>query len=188
MTIKITTHLPVSEEAFSTGKPEKSFPLQDALKGAQYQTLAGVVVNCHIFKVLLSHINRFVPEDRPQDVDSGPFWQRHRDLDNMLSNTFMFLPERFRLPKNLLDPIAVRTTLNLHASTICLHNAAWSVADRYNLPDSLKNISKARSLAAAQEIVGIIKMIRIAGDLGVRSHQYLRPGATCFHATDIFNL
>ncbi|KAM7219860.1 transcriptional activator protein acu-15 [Rhypophila decipiens] len=161
---EITTHLPVPEEAFETEKPEKSFPLQDVFNGAQYPTLAGVVINCHIFKVLLSHINRPWPDDRPQDVDSGPFWQRHRDLDNMLSNTFMFLPEQFRLPKNLLNPIAVRTTLNLHGSTICLHNTAWSVADRYNLPDALKNISKTRSLAAAQEIVGVIKLLRAAGD------------------------
>lgn len=174
---KITTHLPASEEAFYSGKPEKSFPLQDVFKGAQYPMLGAVIVNAHISKVLLSHINRFIPDDRPQDVDSGPFWKRHRELDNMLSNTFMFLPERFRLPKNVLDPIAARTTLNLHGSTICLHNAAWSVAERYNLPDSLKAISKARSLAAAQEIVGITKMIRLAGDLAVRCppNAFLHP-------------
>ena len=115
----------------------------------------------------LSHIHRFMPDDRPQDVESGPFWVRHRHLDHMLSNTFMFLPERFRLPKNLTNPIAVRNVLNLHGSTICLHNSAWSIADRYNLSESLKTISKTRSLAAADEIVGVVRLVRHAGDFAV---------------------
>ena len=166
---QITTHLPASEEAFETGKPESSSSLQDVFKGAQYSTLAGVVVNCHIFKVLLSHIHRFMPDDRPQDVESGPFWVRHRYLDHMISSTFMFLPERFKLPKNLTNPIAVRAVLNLHGSAICLHNSAWSTADRYNLPESLKTISKTRSLAAAEEIVGIVRLVRYAGDFAKRS-------------------
>lgn len=70
----------------------------------------------------------------------------------------MFLPERFRLPKNIRDPIAVATNLNLHAAVICLHNAASEKFDEFNLSGDIKTVSKVRMLAAAQEVVNIIKV------------------------------
>ncbi|KAK3322582.1 fungal-specific transcription factor domain-containing protein [Apodospora peruviana] len=165
---EITTHLPASEEAFQTGKEEKSNCLQDVLQGGQYSTFAGIVVNSHLFKKLVSHINRAMPSDRPHDL-AGPFWKRHRNLDDMLSNVFMFLPERFRLPRNMDDPTAVRANLNLHGAAICLHNTAWSIGHRFNLPDELKQASKVRALASAQEIVNIIKMVGHLGDIYTRA-------------------
>ncbi len=154
----ITTHLPASEEAFNTGKEEETTTLQNSLNGFAYSTFAGAVINCHIFNLMLKHVHRQNLDDRPEDIEYGPFWNRHRDLDNMLSTSFMFLPERFRLPKQIRNPVAVHKNLNLHACVICLHIAACDRADRYNLPDQLKEISNTRLKTAALEIVNIMKL------------------------------
>jgi hypothetical protein len=154
---QVTTHLPASEEAFITGVEEKSWPLLDVFKGASYSTFGANVVVCYIFGQLLKHAHRPMPDDRPEDTEYGPFWKRHRELDNMLSSAFMFLPERFRLPSNVRDPLAVQANLNLHAAAICLHNAACEKADKFKLPH-IKQTSRTRALTAAQEIVDIIKL------------------------------
>lgn len=89
---------------------------------------------------------------------NGPFWTRHRDLDNRLLSMFMFLPENMRLPQNSKDPSATHTNLNLHASVICLHHAAVEKADKHHLPDSIKQTSIYRLKAAAEEIASILKL------------------------------
>ena len=99
-----------------------------------------------------------MPTDKPDDVDNGMYWKRHRTLDTELSSAFMFLPERLRLPRNVRDPVAVQTNLNLHASVICLHNSACEKVDKYKLSAQLRQASRARALTAAQEIVNIMKM------------------------------
>ncbi|KAL2127492.1 hypothetical protein VTI74DRAFT_10635 [Chaetomium olivicolor] len=97
-----------------------------------------------------------MPGDRPEDPEFGPFWKRHRELDNMLSSAFMFLPERFRLPANIRDPVAVQANLNLHAAVINLHNTAREKADKFKLA-GIRQSSRTRALTAAREIVDIMK-------------------------------
>ena len=126
--------------------------------GEGYSTFAGAVVTVHIFIQLLNHIHRAAPNDLPGDLQHGKFWQRHREIDTNLSSAFMFLPERFRLPKYIRDPVAVHQNLNLHASVICLHNAACDKADKFHLPSHIKQASRTRCLTAAYEIVNIMKM------------------------------
>ncbi|GAB1320116.1 Citrinin biosynthesis transcriptional activator ctnR [Madurella fahalii] len=154
---QVTTHLPASEEAFTRGVEEKSCTLQDVFKGAAYSTFGGNVVICHVFNQLMKHAHRPMPEDHPDDPEYGTFWKRHRELDNMLSSAFMFLPERFRLPRNIRDSVAVQLNLNLHAAVICLHNTACEKADKFKLP-RIKQTSRTRALNSAQEIVDIIKL------------------------------
>jgi hypothetical protein len=115
-------------------------------------------VLCYIFNAILKHVHRTKPDDGRDDYDYGRYWNKHRELDNMLSGAFMFLPERFRLPKNLRDPAAVYTNLNLHASVICLHNSAYEMTKEHDLPDHVKKTSKTRVLTAAQEIVTVVKL------------------------------
>jgi hypothetical protein len=155
---EITTHLPASEEAFNSGNEESTPPLHDVFSLGHYSTFAGAILVCHLFNQILRHVHRPTPYDKPDDVENGKFWIRHRDLDNTLSNAFMFLPERFRLPKNLRNPIAVHINLNLHAAVICLHNAACDKADQFKLPGHLKRASLDRLSTAAQEIVNIMKL------------------------------
>ncbi|EFQ25024.1 hypothetical protein CGRA01v4_06675 [Colletotrichum graminicola] len=154
---EISTHLPSSEEAFNLGLEETTATLPEAFKGASYSTFAAAVVVCFIFNKLLKHVHWERPNDRPTDVEYGEFWTRHRDIDNMLSSAFMFLPERFRLPHGMRDPTAVHTNLNLHASVICLHHAAIDRIERYNLPEKLKAASMLRLRTAAEEVVNVVK-------------------------------
>ncbi|KZL78506.1 binuclear zinc transcription factor [Colletotrichum tofieldiae] len=155
---EISTHLPSSEEAFNSAREETTATLPEAFKGASYSTFAGAVIICFIFNKLLKHVHWERPNDRPTDVEYGEFWNRHRDMDNMLSSAFMFLPERFRLPQSMRDPTAVHTNLNLHASVICLHHAAIDRIEKYKLPDNLKAASQLRLRTAAEEVVNIVKL------------------------------
>ena len=170
----MTTLLPCSEECFNQDKEEKTSSLEDAFKGASYSTFAGGVVICHLFNQILKHVHRGKPSDRPEDVEYGLFWTRHRDLDNTLSSAFMFLPERFRLPANLRDPTAVHTNLNLHASVICLHHAAVDKVDVHDLAPPLKASSLTRLKTAAEEIINIFKLTShlTASYVG----RFIRPG------------
>lgn len=89
---------------------------------------------------------------------NGPFWARHRELDNELSGAFMFLPEKFSLPRHYREPPAIHLNLNLHASVICLHHAAVEKAMKHGHPPSVKQASVTRLKTAAEEIVNIIKL------------------------------
>ncbi|KAK5663894.1 hypothetical protein OQA88_102 [Cercophora sp. LCS_1] len=155
---QVTTRLPCSEEAFNTGKEEKTTTLSSIFNGAEYSAFSGTIVTCHIFTQLLKHIHRPMPGDQPQDLEHGVFWKRHRKLDNTLSSAFMFLPERFRLPMHIRDTIAVHQNLNFHAAMICLHTAACEKVDKYKLPNHIKQASRIRCLTSAHEIINIMKM------------------------------
>ncbi|KAF6839757.1 binuclear zinc transcription factor [Colletotrichum plurivorum] len=155
---EVTTHLPTSEEAFNSGREEKTSTIQDAFKGVSYSTFAGAIMICYIFNMLLKHVHWERPNDRPADVEYGEFWKRHRDIDNLLSSAFLFLPERFRLPQSMRDPTAVHTNLNLHASIIFLHHAAIDKIEKNNLPEQLKAASQLRLRTAAEEVVNIVKL------------------------------
>lgn len=126
--------------------------------GSRYSSFAGAAVICHIFNLIMKHMHHARRDDNPQDFEYGKYWNRHRELDNLVSSAFMYLPESFRLPKHLKDPVAVHTNLNLHASTICLHNRAYEVAIEQNLPEHIKMVSKTRLETTAQEIVNIVKL------------------------------
>ncbi|KAK4179039.1 putative binuclear zinc transcription factor [Triangularia setosa] len=158
-TSQVTTHLPASEDAFAIGQEEKSTSLQSLFNGFNYSTYGGNVVICHIFNQIMKHAHCPMPTDRPDDLESGPFWQRHRELDNLLSSAFMFLPDRLRLPRHITDPVAVQTNMNLHAAIICLHNTSYEKADKLtSLPAAVKQDSRTRALMAAGEIVNILKL------------------------------
>jgi hypothetical protein len=70
----------------------------------------------------------------------------------------MFLPERFRLPAHIRDPVAVQTNLNFHASVICVHHAAIEKSDKYGLPLHIKQASQARLKTAAEEVINILRL------------------------------
>ncbi|TQS33064.1 hypothetical protein Golomagni_06608 [Golovinomyces magnicellulatus] len=154
----IRTRLPASEAAFASGEEEIAPFLEEAIKGAHYSSFAGTIVVCEGFKGILNHIHREHSEDHPEDLQSGKFWKRHRELDNNLSSTFMFLPEAFRLPQNVRDPAAIYANLNLHASVICLHHASLEMAEKHNLSDSVRKASITRLKTSAEEIVNIVKL------------------------------
>jgi hypothetical protein len=169
------TRLPASEEAFNSGKEELCPFLDEVFSGSSYSSFAGTLVVCAIFRVILKHVHRCKPTDHAQDIMDGPFWKRHRDLDNQLSSVFMFLPSRFRIPRALRDPAAIHMNLNLHAAVIILHHAALEKAELHNLGENVIQTSLCRLRASTEEIVNIVKMTSHSTNIFVSPCQPMLP-------------
>lgn len=119
---------------------------------------AGVVLMACLFGRNLTHLHRPNEEDRDHDMN-GEFWKRHRALDNILLNTSLSLPAQLRLPAGISDANIVFCNMNIHTSTICLHQAAIFKADKNRMPPQISAESKRRCIIAAHEIANIMKMI-----------------------------
>ncbi len=159
---QIESNLPSSEEAFENGIPESTLSLREALtaEGARkISPFAGVVISAALFGHNYEHLHSKGHNENPEDLSRGDFWKRHRKMDNVLSNTFMFLPEHLRLPYNIRDMNVVFLHMNIHASTVCLHRAAVLTATRCNLDPNFIRQCRARSLMAAEEISNIMRLI-----------------------------
>jgi hypothetical protein len=156
------TNLPSSEEAFETGVIQHTISLEEALTpegAAKVSPYGGVVLSAALFGHNFDHLHRTGPNERPDDLANGEFWKRHRKMDNVLSNTFMFLPDHLRLPNALRDMNVVFLHMNVHASAICLHQAAILTLERHHLDPAVIRQSRARSLMAAEEIVTIMRLV-----------------------------
>ena len=157
----IRSSMPSSEEAFDMSKPAKTMELADALRPdgpPQMSSFGGVVLMACLFGRNLTHLHRPGPDDRDDDLN-GEFWKRHRDMDNILLNTSMSLPDVLRLPAGMNNPHVVFMNMNIHTSTICLHQAAIFKADRNRMPPKISAESKVRCITAASEIASIMRQI-----------------------------
>ncbi|KAI5919257.1 fungal-specific transcription factor domain-containing protein [Camillea tinctor] len=157
----IMTNLPSSEEAFSMSRPEPSQTLNDSMSpagAAKLSPFGGVVLMACLFGRNLVHLHRPDVEDRDHDMN-GEFWKRHRNMDNILLNTSLCLPNHLKLPVGLINPNIVFMNMNIHTSTICLHQAAIFKADRNRLPPTVSAESKVRCITAANEIASIMRMV-----------------------------
>jgi hypothetical protein len=141
---------------------ETSISIHDALTGegvSKITPFGGVVLSACLFGHNFEHLHTYGPNERQDDLQNGDFWKRHRKMDNVLSNTFMFLPDHLRLPGGVRDMNIVFLHMNIHSSAICLHQAAVLTAERNNISQSFIRQSRARSLMAAEEIANIMKLI-----------------------------
>ncbi|KAK8088599.1 fungal-specific transcription factor domain-containing protein [Apiospora hydei] len=157
----IMTDLPASEEAFEMSRPEKTSTLSESMTptgAAKLQPFSSVVLMACLFGRNLVHLHRPDPNDRDHD-HNGEFWKRHRNMDNILLNTSLCLPNSLKLPTGLSNPNIIFTNMNIHTSTICLHQAAIFKADKYKLPSSVSAESKVRCITAANEIASIMRMV-----------------------------
>ena len=156
----ILTNLPASEEAFLTGKAETTPSLADVLAGEGTSALSSYASVCllsTLFGRNLTHLHRPGDDDNDHDLN-GEFWKRHRGIDNILLNTSLSLPAHLRLPYGLNDPNIIFANMNIHTSTICLHQAAIFKADKHRLPAQISAESKRRCIVAADQITNIMKM------------------------------
>ncbi|RYP79748.1 hypothetical protein DL770_006537 [Monosporascus sp. CRB-9-2] len=156
-TSEVTTHLPSSEAAFHAGIETETCSIPDIFKGTRHSSFASAVLVCHLFNRIMKHVQHPKQDDNSDNYEYGQYWERHRDIDNTISNVFMFLPEAARLPDNYRDPTAVNTNLNLHACVICLHHPAIDRIEEHKLPNHIKKLSHDRLSTAAQEIVNIVR-------------------------------
>lgn len=155
------TNLPASEEAYYTGNPENTNTLADIMKGDGLSTISafsGVILLATLFGRNLTHLHRPSDDDNDHDL-GGEFWKRHRALDNVILNTSLSLPGHLRLPQGIGDPKIVFTNMNIHTSTICLHQAAIFKADQHKLPAQISSESKRRCLVAADQIANLMRMV-----------------------------
>ena len=121
-------------------------------------SMAGVVLMASLFGRNLTHLHRPDVNDRPEDLANGEFWKRHRNMDSILLNTSMFLPAHLRLPAGARDTKITFLNMNIHTSTICLHQAAILKVEKHNLGAAAIKQSNDRCLMAAEEIVGIMRL------------------------------
>lgn len=162
------TRLPASEEAFASGQEETAPFLDEVMKGAPYSGFTGSLVINEMLKSIMSHVHLIKSSDQPEDPIHGAFWQRHRRLDNQLSTLFLFMPESFRLPENIRDPLATYINLNFHACVICLHHVALEKIETHGLDDSLRQECRNLLKNAAEEIASIAKLTSHRSSLYVR--------------------
>ncbi|TGO34719.1 hypothetical protein BHYA_0185g00230 [Botrytis hyacinthi] len=159
---KIDTNLPCNNDAWDSGVEENTCSLAAALtpEGAStISSFAGVILSACLFGRNAQHTLKSGPEDGANDLANGTFWKNHRKMDNILSSTFMFLPDHLRLPAGLRDPNIVFFHMNIHCATICLHQGAVMTAERENISQSFISQSEARSLMAAEEITNLMRLI-----------------------------
>ena len=152
------TNLPGSEEAFEQGIEQSTISLEQALaaEGASHiSPFGGVVLAAALYGHNYQHLHRTGPNENPEDISNGEFWKRHRKMDNVLSSVFMFLPDHLRLPYVNI----VFLHMNIHASSICLHNAAVLTAERHKTGSTIIRQSRARSLMAAEEISNLMRLV-----------------------------
>jgi hypothetical protein len=157
----ILTNLPASEEAFNKGTPEQTPSLSEVMIGdgaSQLSPFGGVILMATLFGRNLTHLHRPTPEDRDHDLN-GEFWKRHRALDNILLNTSLSMPSSLRLPAGIFSANIVFLNMNIHTSTICLHQAAIFKADKNRMTAQISAESKRRCIIAADQITNIMKMI-----------------------------
>ncbi|KAH6719173.1 fungal-specific transcription factor domain-containing protein [Leptodontidium sp. MPI-SDFR-AT-0119] len=157
----ILTDMPSSEEAFNMSKPERTLSLNDSMSpsgASKLSSFGGVVLMACLFGRNLIHLHRPDSDGRDGDLN-GEFWKRHRNMDNILLNTSLSMPSHLKLPNGLNNPNIVFTNMNIHTSTICLHQAAIYKADKNHLPASISAESKVRCITAANEIANIMRLV-----------------------------
>jgi len=145
---------------------------------------AGVVLMACLFGRNLLHLHRPTPDDKDDDLN-GEFWKRHRAMDNILLNTALALPDSLRLPTGLNDPNIVFMNMNIHTSTICLHQAAIFKADRNRMSARIAAESKVRCISAAAEIANVMRQISHLDVSSVSNDQYvIRSAGTLIITAD----
>lgn len=165
------TRLPASEEAYQFGFAEETPTISEAYRG-KIDALSGFAAATLLIRLLgcnLLHIHRSGPGDREDDL-AGPFWQRHRDIDGQISAINLSLATHLRIPFGLPDPNVIFLNMCVHATVICLHQAAIFKADKYKMPAHISQESKLRCLTAAGEIASITRAISHLDLSTVRFH------------------
>ncbi|KAL5321959.1 hypothetical protein ACEPPN_009924 [Leptodophora sp. 'Broadleaf-Isolate-01'] len=159
----IYTNLPCSEYAFECGEVEETLSLDEALQSGNVSKLsspfAGLVVASVLFGRNYAHIHPKVQNDHPEDFTNGPFWRRHREMDNTLSTIFLRLPDNLKLPHGLNNMEVVFLNLTFHASSISLHQAAILMAEKHDLSPRVRTQSLRRCLVSADEIANTMRLI-----------------------------
>lgn len=121
-------------------------------------SFAGVIVIASLSGQTLLHLQRPSLDDNDENLN-GEFWKAHRKMDSVLLNTSLYLPSHLRLPAGSSNSNIIFLNMSLHATTICVHQAAMFKAEKLELSASIISESSMRCLAAATEIATIMRLI-----------------------------
>ena len=157
----IMTNLPATEDAFERDSPQDTLSLEETLNSegdAFLSSFGGVIAVACLFGKIVHHVHQPGPDDRAFDLQ-GEFWRRHREMDNVLLKVSLSLPDHLRLPAGIRNPNIVFLNMEIHTSTICLHQAAICTAGAHGVNDSAIAESRSRSLVAATELANILRLI-----------------------------
>lgn len=113
------------------------------------------IVAMHLLRECFE-FNHSSPLQAGQDeFERTMFWHKYSQLETSLDVAFATLPVNLRCPENSYDVNAVKTNLELHASTLCLYRAATARAYMENQPVPA---IEAKAHPAADQIVTIIAL------------------------------
>lgn len=112
-----------------------------------------------VFGQTLTHLHRKDADDVDGDDPETKFWRRHHRLDDVLLKTLQYLPDQLQLRSGIHTPMVVQLHINIHASTICLHQAAvFKVGDRPRI-EAVRAEAKARCLTATESMLTIMRLV-----------------------------
>ena len=157
----ILSNLPSSEEAFNMSRPEQTMSLNDAtsaLGASKLSSFGAIILMACLFGRNLVHLHRPDGDDQDNDLN-GPFWKRHRQMDNIILNTSLSLPAHLKLPEGINNPNVIFSNMSIHTSTICLHQAAIFKAEKHKMAASVGAESKVRCITAAAEIASMMRTV-----------------------------
>ncbi|KAG4432241.1 hypothetical protein IFR05_012274 [Cadophora sp. M221] len=159
----ICTDLPTSEASLDCEYEEPSISLAEATAegGASNipSSFSGAILTTTLLAREYNHIEQSTKFENIRGGNDKEFWERHRELDNSLSNALMYLPERFKVAHELRDPNVVFLGIALQAATICLHRTVINRSISQQVCGSTVSQSMNRCTAAAHVITSTIRLI-----------------------------
>lgn len=105
-----------------------------------------------------THLYRSKPGDNPHDLN-GRFWDRHRELDNTITDINLSLPRRSRLHLEETNPDVIVMHMFLYSSTIFTHQVAAMQAEKHSLSNETIEDSQRRCLIAANGIASVMRAV-----------------------------
>ncbi|RBA18252.1 binuclear zinc transcription factor [Fusarium proliferatum] len=158
---EIYARLPASEEAFQTGAEEITSLWTSNFRpeGQEFSPFARRALAASLFHQSFLTSNPAALDEDPGGLKTSMYWKRHREIDNNLVLLLQALPDDTKLPKQIRCRNATFVNIIIHMSTICLHRAAISKMKVLDLPQNMISRSRARTVCAAEEILGIFRMM-----------------------------
>ncbi|KAJ0114676.1 Asperfuranone cluster transcription factor afoA [Diaporthe amygdali] len=163
----IDTHLPASETSFEAGLEERTSPLTSILhlEGQNLSSFAARVLAASLFNQAFQHSTQAASDKDGQDIQTSLHWKRHREIDNDLAVFLHYLPDDVKLPSSIRCQNATFVNIILHTSVIFLHRAAILTMQKLGISGDMVHQSRARLIAAAEEILNILKMMPDVNDM-----------------------
>ncbi|KAH9205012.1 fungal-specific transcription factor domain-containing protein [Leptodontidium sp. 2 PMI_412] len=159
---EIFTHLPSSEYAFENDREETSISLADALASGGAATLSSPFAAVILATALLGHVSMHIYNSKKPNPSEKPgnceFWAKHRELDRNILDTFMYLPDQFKVPAGAGNRNINFLNMTLQTATICLHQAAMKTARECHKNDFIIE-SMNRCIVAADAITTAARCI-----------------------------